>query len=96
MFVAGGKAIAPRDAARCVLDFARTVTFMRGVHAAVAEARRRFPGTPVEILYAGCGPLAPLALPVVTALDARASSSRSSMPTSDRAAARLLFERIGA
>jgi len=59
-----GVAISPRDAARCVLDFARTSGFLRGVERAIRETRSRYPDRPVEMLYAGCGPLAPLAVPM--------------------------------
>ena len=61
-----GKAISPRDAGRCMLDTARTTKYLRGIHAAVLEAQRRFPGTQLEIVYAGCGPFAPLAVATAT------------------------------
>ncbi|MBC8424809.1 hypothetical protein H8E07_11860 [bacterium] len=56
-----GVAIAPVDAARCILDFRRTAAYLRGTLAAITAAGADTDG-PVEVLYAGCGPLAPLAV----------------------------------
>lgn len=57
-----GKALAPLSAARCVLDFLRTCRFAQALDAAIAAKRQARPDRPVHVLYAGCGPLAPLAV----------------------------------
>lgn len=61
-----GVAISPTMAAMCLDDFARTVVFTRGVHDAIGHLNRQ--GRPLHVLYAGCGPLAPLAIPLMTVI----------------------------
>ena len=60
-----GVAINPQAAAHCVVDYARSVAFIRGVSAAIDTLKLRFAGPSLEILYAGCGPFATLLLPVL-------------------------------
>lgn len=60
--LSSGKAIDPYSAATCVLDLKRTSAFARGVRSAIAAARAKFPGEAIDLLYAGTGPFAPLAL----------------------------------
>jgi hypothetical protein len=57
-------ALSPARAADCTKDLRRTAVFLRGLH----DAIRSF-DTTVEVLYAGTGPLAPLALPLMALLD---------------------------
>ncbi|HEV2734141.1 MAG TPA: hypothetical protein VGV85_04850 [Longimicrobiaceae bacterium] len=91
-----GEALSPRDAARCVLDFRRTSRFLRGLQAAILEARARFPDGATEILYAGCGPFAPLALPLTTRFSP-AEIRFTLLDAHERSldAARLIFQALG-
>jgi hypothetical protein len=50
--------------ARCL----RTAIFIRGLRDAIGEAGRRFPGERIDVIYAGTGPFAVLALPLMTIL----------------------------
>jgi hypothetical protein len=58
--LAAGHALAPADAARCLLDQARTACLVRALDAQLAL--RVAQDGEARVLYAGCGPLAPLAL----------------------------------
>lgn len=65
-----GLALSPTMAAMCIEDFARTIQFIRGAHAAILAARARCPARPARILYVGCGPYAVLAVPLMSVLPA--------------------------
>ena len=61
-----GKAIAPIWAAMCMTDFLRTQRFFRGIYQAVKDTMKKHPDERIHILYAGTGPFATLALPVMS------------------------------
>lgn len=60
-----GKAIGPTWAAMCIDDLMRTRAFVKGLSEAVDSVLRK--KSPVHILYAGTGPYAALALPLLAA-----------------------------
>ena len=61
-----GLVISPTQAAMCAGEFQRTTTFLRGLHDAIAEAVDSKSPEPVRVLYAGSGPYATLAVPLMT------------------------------
>jgi hypothetical protein len=67
-----GVALSALGAAECVTDFPRTAKFAAGLVEAVRSTLARVPGTRIEIVYAGCGPFALLALPLTTRFTADA------------------------
>ena len=70
--LASGLAISPVQAALCAREPLRSAAFMRGLMLAVTQ-RLRMDG-PVRVLYAGCGPFALLALPVMALLAGHVSA----------------------
>ena len=65
-----GLAVSPKMAAMCADDYMRTVQFIRGTHAAILDVLNRYPTRPARILYAGCGPYATLAVPLMSIFSA--------------------------
>ncbi len=61
-----GLAISPMQAALCAGEFQRTAVFLRGLRDAILEAVERRSPEPVRVLYAGSGPYATLAVPLMT------------------------------
>ena len=61
-----GLAISPTLAAMCIRELFRTLAFIRGLNDAITDAAS--PGRPTRVLYAGCGPYALLAVPLMAVL----------------------------
>lgn len=66
-----GHTLAAWNAAACLLDTHRTVAFIRGLRAAIRDARSRLHGEPLDVVYAGTGPFASLAVPLMSLLHPR-------------------------
>ncbi len=60
-----GSAIGTYWAAQCVKEIFRTQRFVKGLNAAINDIKKANPGKKVQILYAGTGPFAALALPIM-------------------------------
>ena len=83
-------------AAMCADDYMRTIMFLRGLHDAVVERLKRISGRPLRVLYAGCGPYATLAVPLMTLFPAEdVSVSLLDMNPVSIDSARSLVETLG-
>ncbi|OEK09529.1 phytanoyl-CoA dioxygenase [Flavivirga aquatica] len=56
---AKGKALGLNHAAQCLLDYKRTVKFLKAIISAIHEKQKNYPNEVIHIFYAGCGPYAP-------------------------------------
>lgn len=61
-----GRAIGTSWAGLCVKEIFRTQRFLQGIYQAILSAKEIFPEEPLQILYAGTGPFATLAIPFTT------------------------------
>ncbi len=66
IYVSKGKAIGSVWAAMCIKEILRTKRFIRGLFMGIKAALKKFPNRPIQILYAGTGPFATLAIPLTT------------------------------
>ena len=64
-----GIALSPTMAAMCAVDYVRTIMFLRGIHDAIIDVRKKAHDRPARILYVGSGPFGTLAVPLMAAFD---------------------------
>lgn len=57
---AKGKALGLNHAAQCLLDYKRTVRFVKAIVLAIRHQQSECPGKLINLFYAGCGPYATL------------------------------------
>lgn len=62
----GGIALSSQHALDCLKDPLRTVRFIKGTYQAIQKAFIQFPNQKIELLYAGCGPAAPIVMPLLS------------------------------
>lgn len=62
----GGIALSSQHALNCLEDPLRTVRFIKGTYQAINDTLRKYPSEKINLLYAGCGPGAPLILPLLS------------------------------
>ncbi len=65
----GGIALSSQHALDCLQDPLRTVRFIKATYLAIHEAISRFPNKKIELVYAGCGPAAPIVMPLLSLFD---------------------------
>lgn len=63
--ISGGIALSSKHAKDCIEDPLRTVRFLKGTYKAILALRTRFNNEKITILYAGCGPLGTLIIPLL-------------------------------
>ena len=91
-----GLAISPTMASMCLDDFARTVQFARGLHEAITDSRSKITSRPVRVFYAGCGPWATLAIPVMSVVPScEATFTLLDIHDASITSVRGLIERLG-
>ena len=56
---ARGMALGLNHAAQCLLDYKRTIKFLKAIVSAIVEKKKEQPGEMINVFYAGCGPYAP-------------------------------------
>jgi len=67
----GGVALSSQHALDCLKDPIRTVRFIKGTHQAIKDAIIFFPKERIELLYAGCGPVAPIIITLLSGFSAK-------------------------
>ncbi|RZS98944.1 class I SAM-dependent methyltransferase [Aquimarina brevivitae] len=64
-----GKALSTAQAASCVLDYKRTIQFIKGIYLAILDKKEKLPEETISILYAGSGPFGTLLVPLLPLFD---------------------------